>query len=259
VRNAISTLKWLENDNTKYMSQPLRQKHLQSKMKLVEEWKQSRNIEGVKGRDGGKDADPESSSTHDLLEQVNEEDESIVHPTENSNTVSAVDEDEDDEEISDPDDLLCTPSLAELAADVAVLSNPYKDKFGVQTSRDDRTDDNRMAGGGRDIEKEKDLTSPPKKKGRWPEKDKDSSSSPKGQKVVVKKVNPKGKGILDSEFQTKAGLRAEEGDYSGLLVNGLFASSVLRTGSYYKAKDKAIVKVLFFRDYRPAYLDECWS
>jgi hypothetical protein len=234
-------------------------------MKLVEEWKQSRTIEGVKGRDGGGDrvgegdANPESSNTRDLLEQVNEEDESNVHHTENSNTVSAVDEDEDDEEISDPDDLLCTPSLAELAADVAVLSNPYKDKFGAQTSREDRTDDGRMAGGGRDIEKEKDLTSPPKKKGRWPEKDKDSSSSPKGQKVIVKKVNPKGKGVLDSDFQTKAGLRAEEGDYSGLLVNGLFASSVLRTGSYYKAKDKAIVKVLFFRDCHPACLDECWS
>jgi hypothetical protein len=225
-------------------------------MKLVEEWKQSRTIEGVKGRDGGGDrvgegdANPESSNTRDLLEQVNEEDESNVHHTENSNTVSAVDEDEDDEEISDPDDLLCTPSLAELAADVAVLSNPYKDKFGAQTSREDRTDDGRMAGGGRDIEKEK---------GRWPEKDKDSSSSPKGQKVIVKKVNPKGKGVLDSDFQTKAGLRAEEGDYSGLLVNGLFASSVLRTGSYYKAKDKAIVKVLFFRDCHPACLDECWS
>jgi hypothetical protein len=251
VRNAISTLKWLEIDNTKYMSQTLRQKHLQSKMKLVDEWKRSRNIEGVKGRDGGGDrdgegdADPESTDNHDLLEQLNEGDESKVRHTDNSNTMSALEEEEDDEEILDQDDLLCTPSISELAADVAVLSNPYKDKFGVQTSRDDRIEENRMTGVGRDTEKEKDLTSPPKKKGRWPEKDKDSSSSPKGQKVAVKKVNPKGKGILDSEFQTKAGLRAEEGDYSGLLVNGLFASSVLRTGSYYKAKDKAIVKVSF--------------
>jgi hypothetical protein len=251
VRNAISTLKWLENENTKYMSQPLRQKHLQSKLKLVDEWKQTRNIEGRNGggdrcRDGDRDreGDPESMDSHSLSRQGNEEDDDgRAHNTENSNSITGVEEEEDDEEILDPDDLIRTPSIAELSADVAVLSNPYKDKFGILNSRDDKTEENKMVGG-RDIEKEKEVSSTPvKKKGRWPEKDKDSSSSPKGQKVVVKKVNLKGKGNLDSEFQAKAGLRAEEGDYSGLLVNGLFASSVLRTGSYYKAKDKAIVKV----------------
>ena len=235
------------------MSQPLRQKHLQSKLKLVDEWKQTRNTEGRngggdRGRDGDRDreGDPESMDSHSLSRQGNEEnDDGRAHNTENSNSITGVEEEEDDEEILDPDDLIRTPSIAELSADVAVLSNPYKDKFGILNSRDDKTEENKMVGG-RDIEKEKEKevsSTPVKKKGRWPEKDKDSSSSPKGQKVVVKKVNLKGKGNLDSEFQAKAGLRAEEGDYSGLLVNGLFASSVLRTGSYYKAKDKAIVKV----------------
>lgn len=256
VRNAISTLKWLENEDSKYMSHSLRQRHLQSKMKMVDDWKQSRNMEGVKGPDGGGDGDrgsgvdPGSADSTSLTGLVKERDEeskaeNLDSENSNSNIMSAVEDEEDDEEILDQDDLHCTPSLSELTADIC----PYKDKHGhgVSALREDKTDDIRTTSG-KDVEKEKDFTSPPKKKGRWPEKDKDSSS-PKNQKDVAKKINLKGKGNLDSEFQTKAGLRAEEGDYSGLLVNGLFASSVLRTGSYYKAKDKAIVKVFTFKDF----------
>ena len=49
-----------------------------------------------------------------------------------------------------------------------------------------------------------------------------------------------------SDADNTAGLRAKMGDYSGLLANGLFLSSVLLNDSYMHSKDRAVNKVLYF-------------
>ena len=255
VRHAIATEKWLDGQHTKHLSNRDKQRHKLEK-KVIDKIRIDalmspsngdgtyREIEGIRQEDNdnydmsGRDGSSSSSSTfYDPMENIPYE----------------VEED-DDVDDDDSDELSHVPSITELAAEVAVLSNPYKEKFNFNPGNELLLDQGKVIKDLKEVEVEVEDSESPKKKGKRNISDSitsglsssstAASTSTSTSKLALKRAPPKLKVTLDSEQNEKAGLRAENGDYTGLLVNGLFTASVLRTGSYYKSKDINIIKVI---------------
>ena len=251
VRHAIATEKWLDGQQTKHLSNRDKQRHILEK-KVIDKIR----IDAVMSQSNGNGTDRENegirqedNDNYDIPGRDGRDGSSsstFYDPMEN---IPYEVEEEDDVDDDDSDELSHVPSITELAAEVAVLSNPYKDKFNFNLGNDLLLDQDKV------IEVLKDdveVCESPKKKGKRNISDSTSSglsssstaTSTSTSKLALKRAPPKLKVTLDSEQNEKAGLRAENGDYTGLLVNGLFTTSVLRTGSYYKSKDINIIKVI---------------
>ena len=100
----------------------------------------------------------------------------------------------------------------------------------------------------------KDPTVETKKRRRGPTKPKVNTKIPIQKQPTIQKTSAQKKKIIPSRnspnlnlnisgVDADAGVRAEAGDLSGLLVHGLFMSSVLVVDAYLTAKDAAIEKV----------------
>jgi hypothetical protein len=160
------------------------------------------------------------------------------------------DEEEDDcgwREEEDEDDSYDTvlPSVEELEYDVALprLMGGY---CSINMVVDDESSDNTGPHKPAIIGKQRggSLGSDPKKRKRISQGNGKAKAPPKSTPIAKGKPPPTQKAAASSVCAAPdAGRRAEAGDLSGLLVNGLFMSSVLILDRYIMAKDAAIEKV----------------
>jgi hypothetical protein len=264
VRHAIATEKWLEAEHMKSLSAREKQRHMLEK--TAADKMRTNSLSGlINGTDGDRENGGARQNDNDYeLSGIDGRHGSSNGQSSSSSSSSSSSgfnydpmgdipyevEEEDDTDDDESDELSHVPSITELAAEVAVLSNPYKDKFNFNPVNNADQEMKLSA------QKEVEISDGGKKKGKKSVTDSaiglpnsssmasSFSSSSSSSKPAVKRAPPKLKHQVDSEHNTKAGLRAEHGDYTGLLVNGLFTSSVLRTGSYYKSKEINIIKVI---------------
>jgi hypothetical protein len=264
VRHAIATEKWLEAEHMKSLSAREKQRHMHEKA-AADKMRSNSLSRGINGCDGDRENGGARQGDNDYeLSGIDGRHGSSNGPSSSSSSGGSSSsssgfnydpmgdipyevEEEDDTDDDESEELIHVPSLTELAAEVAVLSNPYKDRYNFNPVND--VDQEQKVS----LQKEVDISDSGKKKGKKIVSDSATglsnsspmaSSSSFSSKPAAKRAPPKLKHQVDSEHNTKAGLRAEHGDYTGLLVNGLFTSSVLRTGSYYKSKDINIIKVI---------------